>query len=270
MGAAFACLLAEIVVAQQGRPWVDPPRQAEPAPEMPPPETPPPAQPAPSVQPAPPTRPRRVDVPPPEPTAPARRPVEASPAPPAAPETHPRPDSPSPTPPPTRSSEPPRSRPGPEADPTVRDERPRGTDQAAAAQELAIAYLAYWSAPNAITLDATPEFYAPQVLFHGRQMSARALFEEKRRFVRRWPLRDYRPRLETMRVACDPAPPICNVRTAFDFIAESQDGKRSQGNAILQLGVSFASGEPMIVFETSQVTSRARGARSEAFEDDDD
>jgi hypothetical protein len=250
LGAALASfLLAEAAMAQSGRQWVDPPRPPETqAPESP-------TAPAPGP-PAAPVQPRRVDVPPPEPIPPAgpsQRP-EASPAPsPAAP---------------TRPAEPPRARTAPDPDPAVGDGRPR--DRAAAAQELAIAYLAYWSAPNAITLDATPDFYAPQVVFHGRQMSARALFEEKRRFVRRWPLRDYRPRPETMRAACDPAPPICTVRTIFDFIAESpQTGKRSQGSAILQLGISFVGGEPVIVFESSQVTSRSRG-RSEAFEDDDD
>lgn len=74
-----------------------------------------------------------------------------------------------------------------------------------------------------------------------------------------------------MRATCDPAPPICTVRTAFDFTALSPPtGKRSQGTALLQLGVSFATGEPVIVFESSQVTSRARSARSEVFEDDED
>jgi hypothetical protein len=141
----------------------------------------------------------------------------------------------------------------------------------AAAEDLATAYFEYWSAPNAITLDATPDFYAPNVLFHGRQMSARALFEEKRRFVRRWPVREYTARPETMRTTCDSAPPICTVRMVFDFTATSpQTGKRSQGTALLQLGVSFSAGQPMIVFESSQVTSRARSARGGVFEDDDD
>jgi hypothetical protein len=152
--------------------------------------------------------------------------------------------------------------------PVPGERRPKRSDHAGAAEEFTVAYLAYWSAPNAVTLDATPDFYASQILFHGRQMSARALFEEKRRFVRRWPVREYRPRLETMRTNCDPAPPICTVRTMFDFSASSpQTGKRSQGSALLQLGVSFTSGEPTIVFESSQVTSRAPSARSEAFED---
>jgi hypothetical protein len=102
-------------------------------------------------------------------------------------------------------------------------------------------------------------------------MSARALFEEKRRFVRRWPVRDYQPRMDSMRTVCDPAPPICTVRTVVDFTASSPErGRRSQGSSLLQLGISFASGEPLIVFENSQVTSRARSPRSEDVEDDDD
>lgn len=134
-----------------------------------------------------------------------------------------------------------------------------------------MAYLAYWSAPNVVALDVTPEFYAPSVLFHGRQVSARALFEEKRRFVRRWPEREYRPRPETIRTTCDPSPPICTVRTMFDFHASSpQSGKRSEGTAILQLGVSFAGGRPTIVFENSHVTARGRGSGGVRFEDDDD
>jgi hypothetical protein len=74
-----------------------------------------------------------------------------------------------------------------------------------------------------------------------------------------------------VRTTCDPAPPICTVRTVFDFAASNpQTGRRSQGTALLQLGVSFADGPPRIVFETSQITSRAHATRSEAFEDDED
>jgi hypothetical protein len=170
--------------------------------------------------------------------------------------------------PPARQAEPPR--PEPER-PTTGERRPKTTGYAAVAEDFATAYLAYWSAPNAITLDATPEFYAPQVLFHGRQMSGRAVFEEKQRFVRRWPLRDYRSLPDTMRTSCDTAPPICTVRAMFEFAAMNpRTGRRSQGTALLQLGVSFASADPMIVFETSQVTSRARSAKSGALEDAED
>jgi hypothetical protein len=273
-------LLAEGVFAQSSRPWVDPPRPGE---------TPggPPAAPPVSAQPEPPgtrAEPRRIDIPPgPQAPAPAeppgaqerRPPSDARPFPPPQRESGPRGDEAapiSPTAPPARSAEPPGitfpSKPEP---PAITDRRPRESDRVGAAQQLLVEYLSYWSAPNAVTLDATPDFYAPQVLFHGRQMSARALFEQKRHFVRRWPVRDYWPRPETMRTTCDPAPPICTVRTMFEFKASNpQTGRLSQGTAHLQLGVSFADGEPMIVFESSQVVSRGASARSEAFEDVED
>jgi hypothetical protein len=68
--------------------------------------------------------------------------------------------------------------------------------RADAAQQLAVDYLDVWSAPNALALEAMPRFYAKQVEFHGRRMSAEALFAEKRRFVRRWPVRSYTARNE--------------------------------------------------------------------------
>lgn len=269
-GLALASLWAQAGNAQSGRPWVDPPRPSEtPAPTLPTsPAAPPASEPQPAPAPAPPAEADPGSAAPPA-SAPTR-PDRAAPAPKPAPESRSRPEDASPaTPhPPSRSAEPPRPRPAPEpAEPNGRERRPRSSGFAEAAQELTLKYLAYWSAPNTVALDATPDFYAPQVLFYGRPMSARAVFEEKRRFVRRWPERDYRARPETMRTTCDPAPPICTVRTVFDFTAVSpRAGKRSQGSAILQLGISFAGGEPMIVFETSHVTSRGRSGTSETFE----
>lgn len=141
---------------------------------------------------------------------------------------------------------------------------------ASAAQQLAMDYLAYWSAPNVVTLDATPDFYAPVVIFHGRKKSARALFEEKRRFVQRWPERRYVPRLETMRATCDGSAEACTVQTLFDFTAANPErGRRSQGTARLNLGVSVSGGRPVIMSETSRVVQRGRSPRGLAFEGSD-
>lgn len=285
-GALLGLLRADSSDAQSARPWVDPPAAGETqVPEV----VPVPAPGTGAAEPrarntSPPTSidTRRPDLPPsPAEAAPAQR-APSTPAPSrierAAPPSQVVPDavperrdvSPAPrTNDPFRSAEPPRPTAERDAQGAAKP-RTRGSEQAAAAEELATAYLDYWSAPNAITLEATPEFYAPQVLFHGRQMNARALFEEKRRFVRRWPVREYHPRLDTMHTTCDAAPPICTVRTMFDFTATSpQTGKVSQGTALLQLGVSFSAGRPMIIIESSRVTSRARGPISEVFEDDE-
>jgi hypothetical protein len=140
-----------------------------------------------------------------------------------------------------------------------------------AARQVAIEYLDFWSAPNAVTIETTPGFYAHRVEFHGRERSARALFELKRRFVRRWPVRAYTPRLDTMRVNCRGGE-ICRVRTTFAFMAISPDrGRRSQGVGNLELEISFARARPVIVAETSRVVQRGRNfGRQATWEEADD
>ncbi|HKG86079.1 MAG TPA: hypothetical protein VKB16_23495 [Beijerinckiaceae bacterium] len=145
---------------------------------------------------------------------------------------------------------------------------PARKEAATAAETLAGAYLDYWSAPNAVTLDATPDFYAPRVEFHGRLLSARALFEEKKRFVRRWPERQYTPRPDTLRTACDPGTGICVVKTVFDFIAANPARRRrSEGTGTLELVVSVAGQQPVIIAETSRILRRGEG-RDTADDDD--
>jgi hypothetical protein len=43
-----------------------------------------------------------------------------------------------------------------------------------------------------VTLAASPGFYGDQIRFHGRDYSGPGLLAHKRRFVERWPVRDYR------------------------------------------------------------------------------
>ncbi|MFL5165535.1 MAG: hypothetical protein ACJ8D8_04930, partial [Microvirga sp.] len=163
--------------------------------------------------------------------------------------------------------------PGPPGAPTPNDTAPAvpvRKEAATAAEALAGAYLDYWSAPNAVTLDATPDFYAPRVEFHGRLLSARALFEEKKRFVRRWPARQYTPRPDTLRTACDPGTGTCVVKTVFDFIAANPARRRrSEGTGTLELVVSVAGQQPVIIAETSRILRRGEG-RDAAGDDDTD
>jgi len=141
----------------------------------------------------------------------------------------------------------------------------RISDRAEAAQELAVNYLNSWSAPNPVTLETTSDFYAPRVLFYGRPMDVRALIREKRRFVQRWPERQYRPHEDTMRVACDPERDVCTVQSVFDFTAANPERRRiSQGIAALQLVVSFEGERPLIVAESS--TMLGRGNRNVGLE----
>lgn len=131
--------------------------------------------------------------------------------------------------------------------------------QEAAARDFVQEYLAFWSAPNNIALEAHRDFYASSVSFHGDERSARSVFEEKRRLVRRWPERAYVPRRGTMEAACDVGSELCTVRTEFDFrAADPQRGRRSEGSGTLELVLSFAGREPLIISENSWVNRRGQ------------
>jgi hypothetical protein len=222
--------------AQAGRTWVDPPAEPGAAPQV----APAPAAPA------------------PQPPSPGEPPARTAAQPRPAPE-------PALEPPPARQAEQPAQaappvRPAPPAVAAQpREPRESRYSRDDAAKSFAISYLNSWSGPNEAVLDSTAEFYAPQVLFHGRTISMRALFNEKRRFVQRWPERDYRPRPESMGVTCNPAGEICTVHAVFDFTAANPERRtRSEGTGALQLIVQFIGEKPIIVAEHSTLLGQER------------
>lgn len=230
--------------AQTGTPWVDPPAnptapaQASPAPVQPPMEAPKAAPPV--AAPAPPAQAPAVN-----PPVHSAQPSKPDPAPEAAPTR--------------QSAQPPRrappavaSQPGDPAE-EEREARIR------AARDFTLRYLETWSAQNDAALDATAEFYAPQVLYHGRTISLKKLHGEKRRFARRWPEREYRPRPDTMGIACNETGNICTVHTVFDYVASNpKRGRSSQGSGALQMIVHFIGDKPVIVAEHSTLLSQER------------
>ncbi len=248
----LSCALALPVWAQAENPWVDPPAKlspVEPAPSAPPvPVAPPPATPAPVE--APPPAPRAEQASPPTDVAvPAPAPALAPPASAGVTEA-PRP-----------SVEEPQKKAGDQA--TVRRgplPTPPEVTLGLKAELVTFAFLDFWSAPNAVTLKEMPSFYGEDVMFHGRHMSVQEVLKGKRRFARRWPEREYKPRRESMQIACDAQAEICNVRTVVDFMAaSSKRRKRSEGTTTLDLGISFAEGRPIIASENSQVIARGVG-----------
>ena len=85
------------------------------------------------------------------------------------------------------------------------------------------------------------------------------LFNEKRRFVRRWPERDYRPRQDGIGTVCNPAGRnlhrACGVR--FHRLP-SQASPVSRGTGALQLVVHFIGDKPVIVAEHSTLLGQER------------
>jgi hypothetical protein len=236
---------APMAAAQTGRAWVDPPAEGGAAP---------------SQAPKPQNEPQNETPvsPPPQAAAPA-----PAPAPPPMQSAQPAPPAVKPEAPPSRQAEPPPaaapSAPAVAAQPLKDPDADKRSARASAAKNFAIDYLESWSASNDVALEATAAFYAPRVLFHGREVSMQRLFNEKRRFARRWPERDYRPRPDAMGTVCNPAGEVCTVHAVFDFTASHPKRRRvSQGTGALQLIVHFIGDKPVIVAEHSTLLGQER------------
>jgi len=196
-----------------------------------------------------------VDPPTEAPAAAPAEPPKPAPAPPPPQAASPTAPDPSQTAQPRTPAAPPAVAERPMKDP---DAEKRAT-RAAVAKSFAVDYLESWSAANDAALEATAAFYAPRVLFHGREVSMQRLFNEKRRFVRRWPERDYRPRQDGIGTICNPAGEICTVHAVFDFTASNSRRRRvSQGTGALQLIVNFIGDKPVIVAEHSTLLGQER------------
>ena len=136
-----------------------------------------------------------------------------------------------------------------------------------AARDLAQAYLAAWSEPNAVALASAPSFYGPVVAFHGRIRTLRSVLAEKRFFAELWPHRVYRHLPKTTEVACEADGARCTVRASFDFLAVNpQQGRRSLGIGEHELVVSFTGERPIIVAENSRVVLRSHGNMNSLLE----
>jgi hypothetical protein len=136
----------------------------------------------------------------------------------------------------------------------------RGGAREQDARDFAEHYLSAWSGSNDRALQVSPTFYGSGVTFHGRSMSASALLTEKRRFVQRWPDRNYRYQPGTMAITCQPNGRTCVVRSRFDFdAANTKLGRRSRGIGAHEIVVDFAGNRPVIVSENSQVLRRRGG-----------
>ena len=129
------------------------------------------------------------------------------------------------------------------------------------AESLAYRYLEVWSSGNAQALADVEALYGPRVNFYGRSIGQSALFDQKRRFGQRWPVRRYSHRPGTVQVTCDATSQACLVRSIVDWEAASP-GRRaySRGSSTLELGLGFAGPRPVVLFERGRVLSGRRAA----------
>lgn len=134
-------------------------------------------------------------------------------------------------------------------------------DMEALAADIAQRYLATWSSSGELSIANVPYVYGPRVRFYGRSLSWAGLVEEKRRAVRRWPVRSYAHRPGSMEVICNEAQRRCAARSIIDYqVANPASGRRAAGAATFDLGISFAGPQPVILYENGRPIRRGGAA----------
>ena len=138
------------------------------------------------------------------------------------------------------------------------------SDRAEAARQFFADYLSYWSQTNSVTRETAAEFYRPMVRFYGRLVSLDAVIAEKRRFIERWPIRDYAAQPGSLHSQCRGDGQFCTVEGLFTFQARDPvRGRSSTGRGVLELAIAFEGNRPVILSENSSVVSRARRTESD-------
>jgi hypothetical protein len=140
------------------------------------------------------------------------------------------------------------------AAPTLAWAQPEREVQAA---QLTRAYLETWSSNGKASLSQVRQVYAPQVYFYGRRLTHSALEAEKRRFLARWPSREYALRPDSVSVSCDSR--FCVVSGILDWSAESvARGAVVRGVSSLVQTFDFSAPRPVVVAEYGVVIRQAR------------
>ncbi len=136
---------------------------------------------------------------------------------------------------------------------------PQAPPQSLAAQATAFVsdYFAYWSESNDQALDYFSSIYALQVMFYGKQLDRSTIMQQKQSYTKRWPIRVYTVRPETMRSFCVDATQTCVVTGVVDWDCRSAaHGNHSVGVANFSLTVSLARSRGQIIAEAGSVISR--------------
>ena len=128
---------------------------------------------------------------------------------------------------------------------------------------LATRYLKVWSLDGAASVRNVPILYERATTFYGRTYTHHELMAEKRRAIRRWPIRHYAHHPGTMRIKCDSPNRRCFARSVIDFrVASPQRGTVNRGSAKFVLGINFARPSPRIFYEGGSVNTRRAMPRS--------
>jgi hypothetical protein len=120
----------------------------------------------------------------------------------------------------------------------------------------------YWihvANENAEAIKYLSETYADSVEYYGKRVSKSKVIAEKRRFVERWPDRNYRPRWQDAKITCEPASRQCAIEGIADFEAKSVTrGRKESGTFRYSMRILFVESDTRIVAANSEVIARSK------------
>jgi hypothetical protein len=134
------------------------------------------------------------------------------------------------------------------------------------AEQMAAAYLNAWSSPNFEALPRLRKLSADRVEYFGKSISREAWAGIKRTFAEKWPVRQYRPRPESVSTDCDQRG-RCTVRAIVDWTtAHPGRSDTVTGSSKLELGIEMA-GRQAVVYRESMLAIRSAIRRTAAGPD---
>lgn len=126
------------------------------------------------------------------------------------------------------------------------------------ARELTKSYLEIWSSNGRAAVADVEQVYGPIIVFYGQTLEQRHLAAEKRRFLRRWPVRSYALRPGTTRVQCSLGAQGCTVSAIVDWEVRAPARREvSRGSSHFKLGLDFSGPQPTVSSEGGRVIRRS-------------
>ncbi len=124
-----------------------------------------------------------------------------------------------------------------------------------AATEFLARYYGTWSQPNDVALGYVQSLYADLVDFYGASTPRQTILDMKRKFLERWPERQYSVRPESVKVDCTLSNRTCLVTGLVDWDCRSNArAARSAGQSNFSLRVIFdQSGRAEVIGENGSV-----------------
>jgi clan AA aspartic protease (TIGR02281 family) len=129
----------------------------------------------------------------------------------------------------------------------------------ASAEDSVLQFYAAWSDPTDPDGQSVRPYFAPSINFYGKQLYLDDLMAgEINRFARRWPIRTYKVRTDSMQTRCLSETRVCTVIGLVDWSAANGDRSRtSSGTASFSLALSNG----QIIREYGKVLSRTASSQ---------